>query len=783
MAESDPSRENEAAVPWGLGSARKWLRRGALLAGLWAVVYFLVPMCLPWPRELLSPPVPSAEIQDKDGQPLRQLLDDRGQRVDRPLAFGEIPKPLIDATVSAEDQRFWTHGGIDFPGVIRAVLDGFEAGRAVSGASTITQQLVKVARGRYSNRTWRDKLKEMAAARKIEMAWTKERILTEYLQRLEYGNQRTGCAAAAQGYFQKPLSDLSLAEAAFLAGLPQAPGRLNPYRNFEAAKKRQEWILERLVVDGKITGAERDRAAAQRLLLRRWTGGFRAPHFVDMLMGTAEWEKIEEAGGPVPTTIDSELQTFCEQAVKSRMARLRSQRAHDAAVVVLDNFSGGVRALVGSPDYFSDEGGQINGAAAPRSAGSSLKPFTYLLALEQGATPATVVDDLPVEFMTPTGVYRPENYDRKSHGPIRYREALANSLNIAAVKVLRRIGGPAVLQGALKDLGFTTLSQAPEHYGLGLTIGNAEVRLVELANAYACLARQGEWRPVRLFRDRDPVGDRHVLYSSESCWLLADILADSQARSRGFGLQSPLRLPFPAAVKTGTSTDFRDNWCVGFTPEFTVAVWVGNFDRQPMNHVSGVSGAAPLWREIMTWLDRRRGVSWYPQPSTIVDADVDPLTGEKIPAEWARRRPSITEHFTVDTVPAVAPADRYDALGRVVLPASYAHWLAGTENWIGADAIAGTQAPTDESSSLQILNPLPGATIILDPDLPEAGSRLRLRASIPGRDVEWLSDSLTIECNTDGTSFAHLTEGRHRIAVRAKSSGQTAEAELTVKGL
>ncbi|MFN0129201.1 MAG: penicillin-binding protein 1C [Verrucomicrobiales bacterium] len=799
-----PTKGNRRPGAW-----KRWSRRLALLAFLSLIAYHGLPRLLSIPPALLSPPALGPEITDRSGRPLRRLLEN-GQRV-QSLRYSQIPPDLIDATVSAEDQRFWRHGGIDSIGLARASLDSLFAGRRVSGASTITQQLVKVASDRYNNRTWKDKVREMAYARKLEISWSKERILTEYLQRVNYGNQTTGCAAAAALYFKKPLGDLSLAECAFLAGLPQAPTRLNPYRNFEGAKRRQEWILSRMRDDAQITSREATRAAAEPLRLRRWTGGFEAPHFVDMLLAahatdrhdagqhlaTATDHPDDQPSVEWRTTLDLELQHFCEQVVRRQLSRLRSQHAREAALVVLDNRTGGLRALVGSPDFFDASGGQVNGALAPRSAGSTLKPFTYLLALQQGDSPATIVDDLPIEYMTPTGLYSPHNYDRRQYGPMNYREALANSLNLSAVRVLQRIGGPDVLHSLLRDLGLSTINQPPDHYGLGLTIGNAEVRLLDLVNAYACLARLGEWRPVALrledeYASPPPPPDQtsHPSQNAidrrlnpDACWLIADILSDAQARSRCFGLHSVLRLDFPAAVKTGTSTDFRDNWCVGYTPEFTVGVWVGNFDYRPMDRVSGVTGAAPIWREVMEWLATHCQATWLPRPHSVVDVEVDPLTGEQVPAEWRSRRPVISTPCARDSIPPVASLIRYDRMGRVILPRDYHTWIRGKDNWLGiSEVTVGLEPGPGRDSELRITFPLAGTTLILDPDLPGGGRRLPLRANAPVPDPLWSSPSLEIS-QSESVAFAWLVPGRHEIRLQDRHSGATVTTTINVRSL
>ena len=838
-----PSSTHQAALdtPAASRPSSGWIRRLVLLGLAWVALYHALPRCLDIPSALEAPLPASTGFTDRTGQPLRR--PPAGGHRHESIRFEQIPKNLVDATVSAEDQRFWSHGGIDGIGTVRAALDSIFAGRSVSGASTITQQLVKVASERYHNRTWKDKLREMAFARKVEITWDKERILTAYLQRVEYGNQATGCAAAASLYFKKPLEDLSLAECAFLAGLPQAPTRLNPYRNFEGAKKRQEWILSRMHDDGRLTATEASQAAAEPLRLRRWTGGFEAPHFVEMLLaksnddarltatplGTAlspvpspgpasapststpGMPEAPQVGGPdnhdnhdnhdvldvrtgaIRTTLDLELQHFCESRLKQRLAQLESQRVREAAVVVLDNRTGGVRALIGSPDFWAPRGGQVNGALAARSAGSTLKPFTYVMALQQGDSPATIVDDLPIEFMTPTGVYAPENYDHRHYGPMSYREALANSLNIAAVRVLQRIGGPEVLHATLRSLDLTTLPEPAGHYGLGLTLGNAEVRLLELANAYACLARLGSWLPVVVRADEEPPSPATTpkinRLNPEACWLIADILSDPHARARCFGLESPLRLPFPAAVKTGTSTDFRDNWCVGFTPEFTVAIWVGNFDRQPMDHVSGVTGAAPIWADIMQWLASHRGVTWFARPATIVRAaDLDPLTGERVPERWLDRRPTVSDFCAADAVPAIAEMNRYDQRGRVILAPAYARWLRSQDNWLRTSEVALSTTPNPASSSLahspslHITSPLAGSTLILDPDLPGGGRRLPLRASSPLAAPLWSSPSLAID-HQGRSATATLTPGQHEIRLHDPGTGQTATTSITVRSL
>lgn len=303
--------------------------------------------------------------------------------------------------------------------------------------------------------------------------------------------------------------------------------------------------------------------------------------------------------GEIHTTLDLRLNRFVESCLAENLAKIADKNAGSAAAVVLDNATGDVMALAGSGSYFEAGAGQINGAWMIRSPGSAVKPFTYVLALERGAAPATVVPDVPTSFATPDGLYSPNNYNHRFYGPVSLRFALGNSLNVAAVRTLQLAGGPEALHAALRRAGITTLDHPPEYYGLGLTLGNGEVRLLELANAYATLARLGVYRPYRLLSREDGAADpgRRV-FDADAAYLLADMLSDNAARAASFGLDSYLSFEFRVACKTGTSSDYRDNWAVGYTPEFTVAVWVGNPDGAPMRGITGVTGAAPALHEI-----------------------------------------------------------------------------------------------------------------------------------------------------------------------------------------
>jgi len=742
---------------------RWWL--GLLLApvALFLLSWLALPL-VPLPAALFAPPAAAVEFVDYHGAPLRTRPQD-GQFTRR-LAFHEIPTALVDATLAAEDHRFWQHPGVDWLATARAAAGWIRHGRVISGGSTITQQLIKLAHPRP--RTVRTKLIEAAQALRLEQVWDKQRILTEYLNRVDYGNLGVGCAEGAQFYFAKPPADLSAAEAAFLAGLPQAPSRFNPRRHFERAQKRQQWILGRMRATGRLSEAEYGRAVVEPLRLSSARRAFQAPHFVDLLLQ----QRGPFPPGRVATTLDLELNRAAETALRGQLARLRSEHAENGAVVVIANGIGGVLAFVGSEDYFAPAAGQVNGAWAPRSAGSTLKPFTYLLALGQGATPASLVADVPTDFPTATGLFHPVNYDRRNHGPVRYRLALANSLNIAAVKVLASVGGPAPLQRLLRECGLTTLDRPPEFYGLGLTIGNAETRLLELVSAYAVLARLGEFQPYRLLADEPAAPPARRVTTVADAWLVADILSDNAARASAFGSESFLRFDFPVACKTGTSSDFRDNWAIGYTPEFTVGVWVGNFDGTPMARVSGVSGAAPVLHEVFELLHARHGTSWFPRPADIVEAPIHPISGHRVAAT---RPDAVVERFRANALPPAETAGDYDEQGRVRLPVEYRDWLASGDNPFGDRVVLDAVTPVH----LRLVAPLPGTTFFLDPDLPDEGRWLALKGEGASNAV-WSSETLEIR-RVAGVPRARMVEGRHILHLRDPVTGEQADTWILVK--
>lgn len=610
------------------GRGRRWARRLGMASSFAVIALFAWVIAVPFPeRALTHDALTSTLVLDRSGGVLREVLSAEATR-GRWTPLAELSPNLQLATVHAEDRRFFDHAGTDFVAMTRSLWLAITHGELRSGASTITQQTVKLTVQRGAPRTLGTKLMEIVWAWRLELAHDKEHILEQYLNRVPYGNQLIGAEAASWMYLGKPASQLSVAEAAFLAGLPNSPTQLNPYRSPDRAYARQRWLLDLMHERGAIDDLTWRAALNEPLRLLPRRGPIGAPHLSARAAAIVRSLPPELRPATLRTTIDPELQRDIERLLAAQRPADAAEGRFQAAAIVLDTHTSEVLAWVGSRD-FSDHSalGENDGVTALRQPGSALKPFVYAALFEGGAPYDTVLEDRPTSFATPDGPYRPENYDREFHGPVTVRTALGSSLNVPAVAAIEMAGVPRVLD-LLRRLGLESLEQAPDHYGLGLALGNGEVRLVDLAGAYATLGRLGRHLPVRWLRGETPV-ERRIL-SQETCFVLLDMLADDRARGIGFGLAGPFELPFRLAAKTGTSSDFRDNVAVAVTPTHTVAVWVGNFDGSPMHRKPGRSGAAPLLRQVVQGINpeaaTRGAVPWFEAPATLIRR-----------SEWARR--------------------------------------------------------------------------------------------------------------------------------------------------
>lgn len=581
----------------------RWGLALALLALTPALAFVLAPL----PEGLLDyRPVASVKVLDRHGALLREVRSAADGR-STPVSADEMAPVARAAFLAAEDSGFHRHLGVSPTGVLRAAWHNLRAGRVVSGGSTITQQLARALVPRP--RTLVGKVQEALWALRLEAHLSKDEILTQYLNRVSFGNNALGLEAAAQMYFGQRARHLSLGQAALLAAIPRGPSAYNPYRRPEALEGRRQWVLSRLEATGLASTDEVAQARTAPVDLSHFAAAFRAPHFTDYVVANLDAWGLGEAA-VVQTSLDGRLQRDVEAAVSSEVGQLVDRRVSSAAAIVVDNLTGEVLAYVGSADFFDASiGGQNDGLQMRRQPGSALKPFVYAEAFREGLTPASVLADVDTAFAAEKGSYAPKNYDRRLHGPVRAREALANSYNVPAVRVANQVGVGRLL-AVLHRAGFASLTRDAQFYGLGLALGNGEVSLWEAARAYAGLSRGGVVEPLRpvlrAFRaDGSEVRVRPELKprrfaDARAVALVTDILSDNGARARAFGLDNALRLPFPSAAKTGTSKGYSDNWTVGFTKERTAAVWAGNFDGTPMVQVSGISGAGPIFKRVLT---------------------------------------------------------------------------------------------------------------------------------------------------------------------------------------
>ncbi|MBR2865658.1 MAG: penicillin-binding protein 1C [Elusimicrobiaceae bacterium] len=564
----------------------------------------------------------SVSVYDRHHQPLRSFLSGE-EMYQLPVPLHEMSPWILSAVVSAEDRRFYTHRGVDPSAVLRAAWQNIRARKVVSGASTITQQRVRMQEKLPKN-FW-GKIREARGALSLERRLSKEEILQDYLNHVSLGNLTQGMQAAAQYYFGVNAADVSLAQAALLAGLIQAPTRLNPLQNPQGALARRNYVLQTMLKNKIITRDLYDLALSEPLGVQKGRRPFDAPHFMQFLFQ-------QNLPSLVRSTLDKDLQLYAEKALQNHLRALTKNNVTNGAAVVLDNASGDVLAYVGSADFYNEfHQGQVNGVTALRQPGSALKPFVYALALQNGLTAASLLEDKDTFF---EGGFRPRNYDESFHGLVSVRKALANSYNVPVIKAAEPLGAARIWQ-FLQDLDFKSLNKPADYYGLGLALGGGEVTLLELANAYATLARGGILRPVVFAREPQLQTDTPVkrVMPENIAYIITHILADNTARADAFGLNSALHFSFPAAAKTGTSKDYKDNFAIGYTPRITAAVWVGNFDASSMQKVSGISGAAPVLQDILSYAHQKYPGENFAKPydvfSALICEESGLLAGEK----------------------------------------------------------------------------------------------------------------------------------------------------------
>jgi penicillin-binding protein 1C len=689
----------------------------------------------------------SITVLDRHGEVLYESLSATGART-ASVDAKHLPTRIAEATLVAEDHRFYQHPGIDPVSIARATLHNLRAMKVVEGGSTITQQVAKLLL-RSRGRGLREKLRESVLALRLEHRYSKQEILALYLNLAPYGNRIDGVARASRSYFGCVPEQLTPAQAAFLASLPQRPGAFNPLRNPQSARGRQQHILAGMT----LTADERVHARAERLQFRHEAQPVIAMHFVERALADAQGQSV------VRTSLDAGLQRDVLGIIAAQRDTLLRHGAHSVAVAVLDNATGEWLAWEGSGDYFSETfGGAIDGVTSPRQPGSTLKPFTYALAFESGESPASVLADVPSHFPTAKEgiVYTPRNYDNHYRGPLRVRAALAGSQNVPAVAMLHQLGPESLLR-LLRNSGFTGLDRTADYYGLGLTLGDAEVTLEQLVRAYAIFARGGK-----------APGGQQLLAPRTAFWI-TDILSDPDAREYAFGTGGSLDFPFPVAVKTGTSQAYRDNWTVGYTRDLTVGVWVGNFDRQPLRGSSGITGAAPIFNAVMLAAVKRvRGTlpigdttPIVAPPADVESVDICTLSGAR-PSPYC---PAVQKEWLPTDAPARFCSWHHD--GTIDWPGEY-------RAWAGAAAPPVRVARAREPETFRITNPPNGATYLIDPTLRTQFQTLRLRAAAASR-VAWQINGKRV-----GSTEWALTPGSHTITA-TDAGGRRDEVRILVK--
>ena len=819
------------------------MRRIKLWAGLLAFLVLLIIGVLAWLFQDLPSVdaagfglnLPSIRITDRQGRLLYEMLAQGGGR-NAPTPFERIPLALRQATIATEDASFYSNPGVDPLGILRAVWINLQGGETIAGGSTITQQVARtllLSPQERVQRTLRRKLREGILAWQLTQRYSKDQILALYLNQTYYGGMAYGVEAAAQTYFGKSASDLNLAESALLAGLPQAPSLYDPFTDLAAAKKRQAVVLGLMKKAGYLDAGQAALAEREPLVLAGTPYPMEAPHFVMMVRSQIDAlftpDQVMAYGGlVVRTTLDLDDQKKAEQAVADQLERLHaketpatSHNLNDAALVALDPHSGQILAMVGSADYNDQaHAGAVNMALAPRQPGSALKPLIYASAFDPTRarpwTAATMLLDVSTNFVThDLKPYTPVDYDGLEHGPVLARDALASSLNIPAVLTLDHIGLPALFDLAGR-LGMSMAGANgmgdPDQADLSLALGGGEVRLLDLTAAYGAFATGGtRVDPQAILEIRTTAGQ--MVYSAPTpppqrvldervAWLVSDILSDDNARLLGFQPNSVLRLDRPAAVKTGTTSDFHDNWTVGYTPDLVVGVWAGNANHEAMRNITGLTGAAPIWAETMRAIMAGTPEKDFTRPAGLVQVEVCSLSGLlPTPAcpyrrlEWfiAGTQPTQPDNFyrtvEVDAASALTPGgaptrladaatppERRLSITVLDLPPQAGPWAHGHGLLLLSDllppglaglvatpspAAPGGPGPTTPGNTpvaptalpqaeLSLVSPGDRTTFQISPGLPLANQQIRLLAVGAG-------DLVQVTLYVDGHALASLT--------------------------
>jgi len=662
-----------------------------------------------------------AILRDRHGDIIHELrVDLTGRKLDWVL-LGDVSNSLVETLIASEDKRFYRHHGVDLIALLHAVFENiFTVKRR--GASTITMQVAAMVDKRLQpegkRRSIKEKLIQIKTAIELEKAWSKEQVLETYINLVSFRGELTGISAASKGIFDKEPSGLSMAESLILASLVKSPNA-KPENIIERAERLKTTV--RAHIDEHVL-----HNIAKKVLLKPYAIKQRAsiaPHVAQYLLAKGQMD--------VTSAIDGKLQAYATGLLDEYLSALKGQNVNDGAIIVIHNQTGEILAYVGNRGAPSTAR-YVDGIRSKRQAGSTLKPFLYALAIDQKIiTASSIIENTPLDVATERGIYRPENYDKRFTGPVTARTALASSLNVPAVRVLLMTGGNAFIE-KVRELGFTELRDG-DYYGFSLALGTLDVSLFELANAYRTLANRGVWSTVSLVPDTGKSNRRRV-FSEEASFIVSHILSDREARSTTFSLENPLATRYWTASKTGTSKDMRDNWCVGFSDTYTVGVWVGNFSGTPMWRVSGITGAAPIWHEIMNYLHKNSTSKPPNPPAGVISALVKNMSGKE---------DAIHEWF-----------------------------IAGTEPISIEENIASRRKP-------KIAYPPQDVYIAIDPDIPQDRQKVFFEATENLSNIHWVLDGNTI-CHGGFCGWSP-SGGRHTLRLVDNNHNILDEVTFTVR--
>jgi penicillin-binding protein 1C len=688
-----------------------------------------------------------ALLLDRHGQILQRLRLDKSRRMLEWVSLKEISPTMQQAILVAEDKRFYSHHGIDLTAAGSALIDNLHRSRA-RGASTITMQLAKLLIDvpNASQNNWLAKLRQIRFALALELHWSKQQILEAYLNSVTFRGELVGIDAAARGLLAKGPNGLDKLDAVILASMVRSPGAPRSKIAARACATLQAMSINTLVPNKQ--SIDKDKLCTQTTLRAALlpsrpfpiSGTDDAPHLARTL--------LKHNGEQIHSTLDVSLQRFARDTLRTHLAQLAEQNVEDGSVIVLDNHSGEVLAYVGSSGDLSGAA-EVDGVAALRQPGSTLKPFLYALAIDQGwLNASSILDDSPLALTTPSGLYIPQDYDKTFHGAVSVRTALGASLNVPAVRTLTLVGVDSFLE-SLRNLGLASLRQDADHYGFGLALGAGETTLLQLTNAYRALANSGQWQAVKFTEHDDSANTKatfsaespsHRVFSPQTSFIIGDILSDSAARVMTFGLSSPLSTRTWAAVKTGTSKGMRDNWAIGYTDRYTVGVWVGNFSGAPMWDVSGITGAAPVWRDIVEHLHQA-------QPSR------QPIAPDGVLHQQVRYQPAIE-------------SPRND-------------WIIARSNYVPEQTITINVTP----SSAMLIAPPDSAIIAPDPDIPQQRQALLLQSGGTGKSCLLLDHHPVAACGKNKVLVPLPLPGKHQLVLTDMKGKVLDEHVFDVRGL